>query len=373
MASVEHVQHSSPCPIAMTESTVPNHLPSIIPASVTLTPPKSEEHPLPMDISTTSNFAPLTPPGSIKSAKSPPSATIHDSSSIPAQQLLPYTTANIAEVNSIPKQYFRDQALSHMQRPNQELSTNHFSYNLHRFLPIGHSQYCIVPPNLGSTNILPMTCSSTLPETISNIPSVAMATDIKKGRKPREKDSRKSKVIQKPTVEKLADEQSSIFKSSTTNTSIIKKKNHKKSNIKDIRTKKQLRRVTRRNRLAVLKFMMRKRKQEKQQLIPTSQLCEPKVEQVVSKLESTPIARPVKMEQNLPDIIAPSLKITLDANQKIESISLHYHRRRKPDITNENSPKSLTIAGNKLGLLLEALEFMETFNGSLKSAPTSNK
>jgi hypothetical protein len=231
----------------------------------------------------------------------------------------------------------------------------------------------MVPSNLMSTNILPATCSSIIPGTGTSNSSVPIPAGIKKERKKREKGARKSKFIQKSTVERLRDEQSLTSKSQTTDISTTKKRKHKNSNMKDIRTKKQLRRITRRNRLAILKFMIRKRKQQKQQPISIPQLSEVKVEQLVPNLVSSRIPTPTEMERNLPDIIAPSLKISFDATQKIESISLYYHRRHKPDITNENSPKSSTIADNRLGLLIEAVEFIETLHGSSKLAPPSDK
>jgi hypothetical protein len=295
---------------------------------------------------------------------------------VPVQQhFLPYTNSrnNIAEISSISKQYFPDQGFSHAQKTINDLSTSNLSYNLHRLLLNAHRQYCMVPSNLMSTNILPITCSSIVPGTIPSTSSVPIAAGMEKERKNRQKGARKSKIIQKSTVGRLRDEQSLTSKSQTTYISTTKKRKHKNLNMKDIRTKKQLRRITRRNRLAVLKFMMRKRKQQKQQPISIPQLSEVKVEQLVPELVSTHIATSDKMETNLPDIIAPSLKISFDATQKIESISLYYYRRQKPDITNENSPKSSTIADNRLGLLIEAVDFIETLQSSLKLASPSNK
>jgi hypothetical protein len=293
---------------------------------------------------------------------------------IPVQQhLAPHTTTNSADINLISKQYFPDEGFSHIQKSVNDSFKNNLSYNLHRFLAAVYAQYGMLPANLMPTNILPMTCSSSLPGTVANTPSVAIPAGVKKERKRREKGVRKSKVIQKLTVERLRDEPSLTSKSSSKDISAVKKRKHKKLNMKDIRTKKQLRRVTRQTRLAVLKFMMRKRKQQKQQQISTPQLSEVKAEQVMPKLVSTHKAKPDKMETNLPDIIASSLKISFDATQTVESISLYYHRRCKSDVTNENSPKSSATADNRLGLLIEAVEFIETLNGSLKLAEPSNK
>jgi hypothetical protein len=289
------------------------------------------------------------------------------------QHLLPYTATNSAEVNSISKQYLPDQGFHSTQKRVNDSSTSNFSYNLHQLLTNAQAQYCMIPSNLIPTNILSMTCSSILPGTVNNAALLSKPADLKKEKKKREKYVRKSKVMQKPTLEILRDERCSTAKSLATNVSTLKKRKHKNSDTKDVRTKKQLQRILRRNRLAVLKFMMRKRKQQKQQPISIPKVSAAKVEEVVAPLIDTDGAKPEKMETTLPDIIAPSMKISFDANQKIESISLYYHRRRKPNLYNENYPKSATIADNKLGLLIEAVDFIETFHGNLKLASPSNK
>jgi len=283
---------------------------------------------------------------------------------VPIQQHLPsQTTTNVTEVNLITKQYFHDQGFSHFQKTSNDLSTSNLPYSFHRFLSASYpSQYCTVSSNMIPTNILPMTCSSMLPDTIpTNHPRPAPA-DIKKARKKREK------VAQSPVVKKLTDEPSSIFKSLKADRSATKKQRHMKSNPEDFRAKRQLRRITNRNRLAVLKFMMRKQKQQKQERMSIPKLPDTKSEPVAPNLVSTPIAKPDKMEADLPNIIASSLRIFLDASQKVESISLYYHRRRKSDITSESPPISSANADNKLGLLIEAVEFIETLHGSSKLA-----
>lgn len=368
--SAEQIQQNSSYPITMIQPTVSDDLPTIIPAFVTVSPPNSEEHTFPMDLSTESNFAPLTPPTSISSLKSSPTSTVNESSSIPVQHLLPYITPTIADINPMSKQYFLDQRFSHTQKTIPDSSLNNLPYNLHQFSPAVYAPYCMVPSNSKSNNILPITYSPISSETtVNNISSMTIPTDIE-----REKSDRKSENIQKPGVKRLSGQQSSTSKPSITCISTIKKEKNKKSSTKDIRTKKQLRRITRKNRLAVLKFMMRKRKHEKQQHLLSPSFSEPTIEQIVPKLiESETTEKPVKIEQNLPDIIAPNLKITLDASQKIESITLYYHRRRKPIIDNQNSPKTWSIADNKLDLLIEALEYMETSRGNLKLPLNSNK
>jgi hypothetical protein len=285
---------------------------------------------------------------------------------VPIQQHLPpQTTTNVTEVNLITKQYFHDQGFPHFRKTSNDLSTSNLPYSFHRFLSGSYpSQYCTVSSNMIPTNILPMTCSSTLPDTIPTAHPRPAPADIKKARKKREK------VAQSPVVKKLTDEQSPIFKSLKADRSATKKQRHMKSNPEDFRAKKELRRITHRNRLAVLKFMMRKQKRQKQERTSIPKLPDAKSEPepVTPNLVSTPIVKPDKMEADLPDIIASSLRIFLDANQKVESISLYYHRRRKSDITNESPPISSANTDNKLGLLIEAVEFIETLHGSSKLA-----
>ncbi|CAF3800054.1 unnamed protein product, partial [Rotaria sp. Silwood1] len=297
-------QHTSPCLTTFTRSTTFNGLPSIIPTSVTATPINSDEPPLSMDISTTTNFIPLTPPASISSIKSPPTNINNEYSLIPVQKnLLSQTTNNIADVNSIPKQYFHDQGFSHMQNTINNSYTNSLPYNLRRLLAANNQQYCMVPSDLIPTNILPMTCTSILPGTITTTPSIFIPSEIKKEKK---KCVRKTKVMQNPLVEISTHEKSVTSKSLTTAISMTtKERKHKYSSQKDIRTKKQLRRFARRHRLAVLKFMMRKRKQQKQERISIQKLPDVKTEQVVPKLVSTHMVNSDNAEPHLPDIIAP--------------------------------------------------------------------
>lgn len=316
-------------------------------------PTKSEEHSLPHDIPN-SNYVPLTPPGSIKSVKSSPTNTINELSLIPVQQnFLPFPTTNVTEMNPISNQYCPSQWFPY---PRKIIADS--SYHLHRLLTTAPTQYYMIPSNLISANILPMACSSILPETVVSTP------DKKNARRRREKSMRKSKIIQR------SDEGSFNSKSLTTDISAHKKRKHKHSNIKDIRTKKQLRRITRQNRLAILKFMLRKRKQQKQQSISISPLPD---KQMTSESLAIPIVKPEEMKTNLPDIIAPSLKITFDPTQKIESIVLFYHRRRKPDLTSENSLKLLNATDNRLDLLVEAVDFLETQQGHLNLTSYSNQ
>jgi len=294
---------------------------------------------------------------------------------MPAQQnLLPFTTTNAAEMNPVSNQYYPMQWYSYPRKTIPDSSINNSSYHLHRFLTTRPRQYCMVPSNLISTNILPMPCSSILPETVGVNPPVLIPNDIKnERRRRREKSTGKSKIMQRTVKEMLRDKGSFISKSLTTDISAHKKRKHKTSNIKDIRTKKQLKRITRQNRLAIFRFMMRKRKQQKQQSVSIPQLPNTIVEQMTSESVRTPTVKPEEMKTDLPDIIAPSLKISFDTTQKIESIVLYYHRRRKPDPTYENSLTLLNAADNRLDLLVKAVDLLETQQDHLNLTSSSNQ
>ena len=321
--------------------------------------PKSDDHALPIEIPTASNFVPLTPPSSIKS---PPVNIPNELTSIPAMQqhLFSYPTTNISELNPISKSYFSDQGFPHTQKTMNALSTSNLSYSFHQLLAAAHPQYCLIP-----SNILSMPYPSLPSGIIPNTPPIPIPDETKKERTKREKGTRQTNDMQKPTIEKLPDVQPLVSKLQPTHISPIKNRKSKKTTKKDIRTKKQLRRMMHRKRLAILKFIVKKRKQQKQQQQPISilEVSQMNVEEIVPKLENTSIAK------TIPDITAPSLKISFDANQRIESISLYYHRRRKPD----TFPKSSPIADNKLDLLVEAVELLETLNGSLRLATPSDE
>ena len=338
---------------------------------MTVTPIRSSEQSFPMDTLTASNSLPLTPSASISSNKSPLTNINNESSLIPIQHhLLSPATSNTAEVNSVSKKYFQDQGYSQTQKVLTGSPANSSPYNFPRLLVDARSSCYMIPTNLIPTNILPTTCSSILPGTI---PSRPIPTEVRKNREKRGNSIRKPKVIQNPIEQRETDEKSVPSKAETRDISTVKKRKRKNSHTKDIRTKKQLQRLTRRNQLAVLKFMLRKRKLQKQERVSVPKMPELKAEQVVPKSISTHMAKPENMETNLPDIIAPCLKITFDATQKIESVTLYYHRRRKPDVINESSCKLSNNADNRLGLLLEAVDFIETLHGSSTVALPSVK
>ncbi|CAF4221526.1 unnamed protein product [Adineta steineri] len=312
-----------------------------------------------MDTESKSNAVSLTPPSSSSSTKSSPVYVNNESSSIPMQQpLLTQASTEITEVNLNYRKLLQDQKPPYIQNTNSTI------YN---------SSYRTIIPNVIPTSV-PLVASSPMLSVATNAtpppPSQPTMTNVKEKRKKREKVTLKSEVTQSPIVQKLNDEKMLTTKPMTTNVPVIKKRKHKKSQKKDIRTKKELRRFKDRNRLAVMKFMMEKRKQkqkqQKQVEISTPNLVEVKNELVAPKLEPTHTSKLDEIEMNLPEIITPCLKISIGANEKIESISLSYHRRLKSNTSNRNSPTPSTIADNKLGLLIEAVEFIETLHGSSK-------
>ncbi len=67
----------------------------------------------------------------------------------------------------------------------------------------------------------------------------------------------------------------------------------------------------------------------------------------------------------MPDIIVPSLKITFNTPRKIQSISLYYYHRHKPEIKTEAHFITSNNSDNKLDLLTQAVKFIETYNDFL--------
>ena len=350
MISVEQ-QQTSACPTVFTQPKISSSLPSIIPASITGLPTKSEEHSLPLEIPTSSNYVPLTPPGSIKS---PPINTTNELSVMSVQQNLPPfpVSNNTVEMNPLPNQYYPAPRFPYPRKTIPDPS-----YHLHRFLTATPTQYCMIPQNLIPASILPVAYSSVLFDTSVDNPDKKNAS--RKEEEEKEK-VRKSNMTQKPNNKSLIKD-----------ISARKKRKRKNLSQKDSRTKKQLRRMVRLQQLAVLKYMMRKRKQEKQQSIPTPP---PLPQQITPELVPIPIPKSEAVKTNLPDIIVPSLKISFDSTQKIESIALYYHRRRKSDLnSDDNSLKLSNTTDNRLDLLVEAVDYLETQQGHLNLTSCSNQ
>lgn len=137
--------------------------------------------------------------------------------------------------------------------------------------------------------------------------------------------------------------------------------NEKSTKKVEKKAKNQWKNISRRNKAAVLKFLMRKRKQ-----------------QIEAKNSQTNVRREEKLEEKTSpiDLIVPNLKVSFDSNDQIEFISLYYHRRKSPDETKTNdecSRQLLKNSENKLDLLLEAVEFIETQKDKRTLSSDSNE
>ena len=365
-------QQTSQHPFSFTQYNCSNGLPTIIPASVRSIPGNFEK-PLPLDMPISSSVMIFASPNSFRLPKSVPTNIMAELPLAPVQQhLLPVTTNTVAEMNPTSKVHFSTHRLPSLPRTVTDASVSNLPLQYHRFSTDDYTQYRMVPTSLVPTTILPMACSSILPENVPYHPSIAMSTDGKKERQKLQKGSRTSKPEQRSSRRIPRNEGSSITKSRAQDLSASQKRKHRSSDPKEIRAKKQLRRFTRQNRLAVLKFMMRKQKQHKQQSSSILYPTESKVEEEAPESISNPIAKPQDAKTDLPNIIAPSLKISFDATQKIESIALYYHRRRKPHTSDTNGLKSSVADENRLNLLLEAVEILETLQGKPKLASSAN-
>ena len=114
--------------------------------------------------------------------------------------------------------------------------------------------------------------------------------------------------------------------------------------------------------------MIQKRKQQKQHIVSSPTLLNTNAEQATTDSQLVEETH----KPTLPDILASNLKITFDATQQIQSISLSYDRRRKPECKNERTLSISSISNNRLGLLIEAMELVETFrNHSNVVVPTN--
>lgn len=316
------------------------------------------------------NSLPPTPTASISSMKSPSTNINREYSLIPMQKnLLQQNTDHSVDINLLSKPYFHDQRFSHVQNNTVHNSNmGGLPYNIQRLLSANNQQYYRGPSDFMATNILPLPYNPILPGINTDTSSLSNSTDVTNARKSREK------FVGKSIPEQMQTEEGSLpSKPLTAVISAGKERRQKNSTKKDILTRKQLRRLTRRSRLAVLKFMMRKRKQKEQERISTHVIPALASEQPAPEMASISMVNSVKMDPCLPDVIASSLKISFDSTQKIESIYLYYHRRRQPDIIPEQSAITATKSENKLSLLLEAVELLETLNSNATHTQHSDK
>jgi len=252
-----------------------------------------------------------------------------------------------------------------MQKPINNCSSSNLSYNLPYFLTSPQEPYYMLSSNPMSINLPTVTCSTLLPELNTTFSPLSFSNNMKKVRKKRA-GPRKSEVVQNPTAEVRMDEKNMVPTPLIPKIPILRRHLQKKSKLKDNRIKALISRMKQKNKLAVLKFMIGKRKrqqQQQQQKISKKKLSEIKIETAVPEMFDSNVAKIVEMETKLPDIIASSLKVTFNAAQKIGAISLYYHQRHKPEIETANS---LIPSNNKLDLLIEAVNFIEMYNGSPK-------
>ncbi|CAF3378710.1 unnamed protein product [Rotaria sp. Silwood1] len=91
-----------------------------------------------------------------------------------------------------------------------------------------------------------------------------------------------------------------------------------------------------------------------------------KSEKVVEQKIDINVPRTMPLKTMSPDITALNLKITYNTAQKIEFISLYYQKRHKSKIEKEPNFVASNNTVNKLGLLIEAINFVETYNGNSK-------
>ncbi|UJR10292.1 hypothetical protein I4U23_014498 [Adineta vaga] len=266
MCKVASEEQSQPPQQFSSHSTVPiqptysNGLPSIIPSTVTLSPFPPDEQCVSKDAVMSTNFVSLTPSSSISSTKSSPMNSNNESSVVPIKQSSSSRTfTDIVEANSRLQQYFDSQEYSLIHKStNNDSFTDHASYHLHRLLPYVHSQCGGISSTMIPTNNKPTISDAISQETITHTTSISTLTNPKRERKKRDRVSQKSmeQVSTKAQIRSV--------KLLSKTKSLIGKQKYRKSSIKDIRTRKELRRITDRSRLTVLKYMMQKRKQRKQ-------------------------------------------------------------------------------------------------------------
>jgi hypothetical protein len=174
---------------------------------------------------------------------------------------------------------------------------------------------------------------------------------------------------------KLADDLSaSALSSKHYDMSTRKRRRHGLSDAIALRTKHQLKDISRRNRLAVVKFLVRKRKQQKEQQrsLSSEKLRESQITREQSTIDTSLTMRSTsplnnEMPANSLNIIGPTLKVSFDSAQKMDFFSLYYHRRCQPSHAHEHTCTQSTPSDNKLDLLLKAVDYIEKMSCSLQS------
>ena len=249
---------------------------------------------------------------------------------------------------------------------------NRLSYDFQRVFAAQRQQYYMLPTNSIGPSLIPMGYASILPH---SVPSMSVPGNVKNEQIPLEKSERRTPLLAHSIAEDCTSEQSNNSGSGREKAPSKRRTKNKSPTSAEIRTKKQLKHFSRRNKMAVLKFMMRKRKQQQQEQRP---LCETEApekaeDKVNSPLPTSDAGLEKETETSLTDIITPSLKVSFDATQKIEFISLYYHRRRLPEASSPHFSSVAKTKDNKLDLLLEAVEYLEAWQGTSKVAVDSNE
>jgi len=323
------------------------------------TPARPNECSFPVDLIKGSHFAPLSLPDVSISSDSP--STIIDSraNSITVQQhSLPHSTTNTLERHQISEQCLSDQRCNHVQKTINNRFKRNLSYNVPYFLAAPHEHCYMFPSNPISINIPSGTYSTRLPGFNTTFSPLSCSKNMEKERK-KQDDPRQSKVVPNPPIEVQMDEKSVVPIPLTTKIPVLRRRLQKKLKTEDNRAKTLIRCMKQKNKLAILKFMIQKRKQQQ---ILKKKLSEIKIEKIVPQIVDNNISKTMKIETKLPDIIASNLKITFNASQKLESISLYYHQRHHQ--SEIKTKHSLITSNNKLGLLIEAVNFIEMDNDS---------
>ncbi|CAF2247374.1 unnamed protein product [Rotaria magnacalcarata] len=144
---------------------------------------------------------------------------------------------------------------------------------------------------------------------------------------------------------------------------VLRENIRKTSKINSSQTKTLIRRMKQRNKLATLKFMIQKQQRSKKK-ITEAKTVEEKLDVNITK---------ASQEINLPDNIALNLKINFNVAQEIDTITLHYYQRHKLEITKETTFITSNSTVNELGLLIEAVNFIEKYNEEPQRILESNK
>lgn len=159
----------------------------------------------------------------------------------------------------------------------------------------------------------------------------------------------------------LEDKKDMTPRNSITETPAVRRRIEKLPKTSIDRTRMLIKRIKRRNKLAVLKLMMQKQKRNEQKLSKNT-FSEVKIDPSIGK----------PLETNSIDINGVKLKIIFDASQQIDTICLYYHKRDNNEIKQTSpcvTPRNNT---NKLDLLIEAIEFIEKSSETSKLSQKPN-